>query len=34
MSGACRIANIAINDAMILPYYANFGRMEFSERTG
>jgi hypothetical protein len=30
---ACRIANIAINDAMILPYDANPGRMEFSERT-
>ena len=31
---ACRIANIALNDAMILPYGANLGRMEFSERTG
>ena len=31
---ACRIANIALNDAMILPYDANPGRMEFSERTG
>ena len=31
---ACRIANIALNDAMILPYNANPGRMEFSERTG
>ena len=31
---ACRIANIAINDAMILPYDANPARMEFSERTG
>src|SRR4029077_3017543 len=30
---ACRIANIALNDAMILPYGANLGRMEFSERT-
>jgi hypothetical protein len=29
-----RIANIALNDAMILPYHANPGRMEFSERTG
>jgi hypothetical protein len=29
-----RIANIAVNDAMILPYNANPGRMEFSERTG
>jgi hypothetical protein len=28
------IANIALNDAMILPYDANPGRMEFSERTG
>jgi hypothetical protein len=27
------IANIALNDAMILPYDANPGRMEFSERT-
>src|ERR1019366_1125506 len=31
---ACRIANIAINDTMILPYDANPARMEFSERTG
>jgi hypothetical protein len=31
---AHRIANIALNDAMILPYDANPGRMEFSERTG
>jgi len=31
---ACRIANIALNDAMILPYDANPGRMKFSERTG
>src|SRR5438552_1489096 len=31
---AYRIANIALNDAMILPYNANPGRMEFSERTG
>jgi hypothetical protein len=30
---ACRITNIAINDAMILPYDANLARMEFSERT-
>jgi hypothetical protein len=30
---ACRIANIALNDAMILSYDANLGRMEFSERT-
>jgi hypothetical protein len=30
---ACRIANIALIDAMILPYDANLGRMEFSERT-
>ena len=30
---ACRIANIALKDAMILPYDANPGRMEFSERT-
>ena len=28
------MANIALNDAMILPYGANLGRMEFSERTG
>ena len=28
-----RIANIALNDAMILLYDANLGRMEFSERT-
>ena len=33
-SGAYKIANIALNDAMILPYNANPGRMEFSERTG
>ena len=26
------IANIALNDAMILPYDANPGRMEFPER--
>jgi hypothetical protein len=31
---ACRIANIADQDAMILPYDANPRRMEFSERTG
>jgi hypothetical protein len=30
---ACRIANIALNDAMILPYDANPDRMEFSEGT-
>jgi hypothetical protein len=30
----CRIATIAINDAMILPYDANLARMEFSEGTG
>src|SRR5450759_2119002 len=30
---ACRIANITLNDAMFLPYYANPGRIEFSERT-
>ena len=28
---ACRFANIALKDAMILPYDANPGRMEFSE---
>jgi hypothetical protein len=31
---ACKTANIAQNDAMILSYEANLGRMEFSERTG
>src|ERR1035437_3197543 len=31
---ACRIVNIAFNDAMILPYNANPSRIEFSERTG
>jgi hypothetical protein len=31
---ARRIANIAFNDAMILPYDANPRRMVFSERTG
>jgi hypothetical protein len=31
---ACRIANIARNAAMILPYDANPGRMKFSKRTG
>ena len=31
---ARRIANIAQNNAMILPYDANPGRMEFSETTG
>ena len=30
---ACRIANIALNGAMILPYNANLGRMAFSEGT-
>jgi hypothetical protein len=30
---ACGIVNIALNDAMILSYDANLGRMEFSERT-
>jgi hypothetical protein len=25
--------NIALNDAMILPYHANLDRMKFSERT-
>ena len=30
---AYRIANIALNDAVILPYDANPGRMEFSEWT-
>jgi hypothetical protein len=30
---ACKTANIAQNDAMILPHDANPGRMEFSERT-
>jgi hypothetical protein len=29
-----RIANIALNDAMILSYDANLGWIEFSERTG
>jgi hypothetical protein len=28
-----RIANIALNDAMLLPYDANPGRTGFSERT-
>jgi hypothetical protein len=31
---ACRITNIAFNDAIILPYDANPGQMKFSERTG
>ena len=31
---ACRIVNIALNDAMILSCDTNLGRMEFSERTG
>jgi hypothetical protein len=31
---ACKIANIALNDALILYYDANLGRMEFSEGTG
>ena len=30
---ACRIANIALNDAMILPHHANPRRMDFSETT-
>jgi hypothetical protein len=30
---ACRIAKLALNDAMILPYDVNLGRIEFSERT-
>jgi hypothetical protein len=30
---ACRIAIIVLNDAMILSYDANLGRMEFSEGT-
>jgi hypothetical protein len=34
MPSAYRIANIAPNNAMILPYDANPGRMEFSVRTG
>jgi hypothetical protein len=34
MPSARSIANIAPNDAMILPYDANPGRIEFSERTG
>src|ERR1017187_2697156 len=33
LPSACRIANIALNDAMILPHDANPHRMEFSERT-
>ena len=33
MPSAYRIANIAPNNAMILPYDTNPGRMEFSERT-
>ena len=33
MPSARRIANIAPNDAMILPYDANPGGMEFSVRT-
>jgi hypothetical protein len=33
MPSVYRITNIALNDAMILPYDANPGRMEFSERT-
>ena len=32
IASACRITNIAQNDVMILPYDANPGRMEFSER--
>ena len=34
VASTCRIANIALNDAMILPYGANLDRMEFLERTG
>ena len=30
---ACRIANIVINDVMILPYDANPSRMEYLEGT-
>src|SRR5215208_2685935 len=30
---ACGIANIALNDAMILPHHANPRRMDFSETT-
>jgi hypothetical protein len=30
---ACKIANIALNDALILYYDANLARMEFSEGT-
>ena len=30
---ACKTANIAQNDAMILSYDANLGRMEYSEGT-
>jgi hypothetical protein len=31
---ACKTANTAQNDAMILSYDANLSRMEFSERKG
>ena len=31
---ACRIVNIAFNVAMILPYNANLGWIDFSEGTG
>jgi len=33
-SDACRIVNIFVNSAMILPNDLNPDRMEFSERTG
>ena len=33
IQSACRISSIALNDAMILSYEANLGRMEFSEGT-
>src|SRR5450759_4707126 len=33
IQSACRIANIAFNDAMILPCNANPSRIEFSEGT-
>jgi hypothetical protein len=34
LPSACRIANIALNDAMILSHDENPDRMGFSERTG
>ena len=34
LTSKCRIASIALDDAMILPHDANLRRMEFSERTG